>query len=280
MDRRSFIKKAGLMAGGASACRHRGARHRAGGAGDQMAPDVELPEVARHDLRRRRDLRQGGGRGHRRQVPDRGLRGRRDRAGPARRSTRCTNGTRRNLPHRLLLLLGQGPDLRLRHGGAVRPEHPQQNAWMYQGGGIDLLNEFYAEDTSIYALPGGNTGAQMGGWFRKEIKTPDDLARPQDAHRRFGRRGDRQARRRAAADRRRRHLSGAGEGHHRRGRMGRALRRREARVLQGRQVLLLPRLVGRAAPCCTSSSTTRSATRCRRTTRRSIRGRSSTPTST
>jgi TRAP-type mannitol/chloroaromatic compound transport system substrate-binding protein len=50
----------------------------------------------------------------------------------------------------------------------------QQNAWMYHGGGIDLMNEFYA-GYNIYALPGGNTGAQMGGWFRKEIKTPDDL---------------------------------------------------------------------------------------------------------
>lgn len=50
----------------------------------------------------------------------------------------------------------------------------QQNAWMYHGGGIDLMNEFYA-GYNIYALPGGNTGAQMGGWFRKEIKTPADL---------------------------------------------------------------------------------------------------------
>ncbi len=50
----------------------------------------------------------------------------------------------------------------------------QQNAWMYEGGGIDLMNEFFAS-YNIYALPGGNTGAQMGGWFRKEIKTPADL---------------------------------------------------------------------------------------------------------
>jgi len=50
----------------------------------------------------------------------------------------------------------------------------QQNAWMYHGGGMDLMNEFYA-GYNIYALPGGNTGAQMGGWFRKEIKKPADL---------------------------------------------------------------------------------------------------------
>jgi TRAP-type mannitol/chloroaromatic compound transport system substrate-binding protein len=50
----------------------------------------------------------------------------------------------------------------------------QMNAWMYHGGGIDLMNEFYAKH-GIYALPGGNTGTQMGGWYRKEIKTVADL---------------------------------------------------------------------------------------------------------
>jgi TRAP-type mannitol/chloroaromatic compound transport system substrate-binding protein len=51
----------------------------------------------------------------------------------------------------------------------------QQNAWMYQGGGMDLLNEFFATQ-KIYALPGGNTGTQMGGWFRKEVKTVADIS--------------------------------------------------------------------------------------------------------
>ncbi len=50
----------------------------------------------------------------------------------------------------------------------------QQNAWMYQGGGIELMNEFYATQ-NLVAFPSGNTGAQMGGWFRKEIKSVDDL---------------------------------------------------------------------------------------------------------
>jgi TRAP-type mannitol/chloroaromatic compound transport system substrate-binding protein len=49
-----------------------------------------------------------------------------------------------------------------------------QNAWMYEAGGIDLLNAFYAR-YNIFALPAGNTGAQMGGWFRKEINRPQDL---------------------------------------------------------------------------------------------------------
>ncbi|MGD9917632.1 MAG: TRAP transporter substrate-binding protein [Paenirhodobacter sp.] len=48
------------------------------------------------------------------------------------------------------------------------------NAWQYHGGGIDLFNEFMATQ-GLFALPGGNTGAQMGGWFRKEINTVADM---------------------------------------------------------------------------------------------------------
>jgi len=50
----------------------------------------------------------------------------------------------------------------------------QQNAWMYHGGGLELMREFF-KDYNIHQIPAGNTGAQMGGWFRKEIKTVDDL---------------------------------------------------------------------------------------------------------
>lgn len=49
-----------------------------------------------------------------------------------------------------------------------------QNAWMYERGGNELLNDFY-KGYNIYALPGGNTGAQMGGWFRKRIDTASDM---------------------------------------------------------------------------------------------------------
>ena len=48
------------------------------------------------------------------------------------------------------------------------------NAWHYFGGGIELYNTFLAKQ-GLIAFPGGNTGAQMGGWFRKEINTLDDL---------------------------------------------------------------------------------------------------------
>ena len=50
----------------------------------------------------------------------------------------------------------------------------QQNAWMYQGGGLDLMRDFL-KDYNIINFPAGNTGAQMGGFFRKEINTVDDL---------------------------------------------------------------------------------------------------------
>ncbi|GGG38955.1 TRAP transporter substrate-binding protein [Chelatococcus composti] len=50
----------------------------------------------------------------------------------------------------------------------------QQNAWFNHADGMTLLNELFGR-FGAYGLPGGNTTAQMGGWFRKEIKTVDDL---------------------------------------------------------------------------------------------------------
>jgi TRAP-type mannitol/chloroaromatic compound transport system substrate-binding protein len=50
-----------------------------------------------------------------------------------------------------------------------------QNSWLFEGGGNDLFNEFYKK-YNVYGLPAGNTGTQMGGWFRKEIKTAADLS--------------------------------------------------------------------------------------------------------
>ncbi|MBI5331414.1 MAG: TRAP transporter substrate-binding protein [Betaproteobacteria bacterium] len=50
----------------------------------------------------------------------------------------------------------------------------QQNAWMYFGGGMQLLRELFKQ-YNIVQFPGGNTGVQMGGWFRKEIKSLADI---------------------------------------------------------------------------------------------------------
>ena len=50
----------------------------------------------------------------------------------------------------------------------------QMTAWMYEGNGLKLMREFYAK-YNMTSFPGGNTGAQMGGWYRKEIKSLADM---------------------------------------------------------------------------------------------------------
>jgi len=50
----------------------------------------------------------------------------------------------------------------------------QMAAWMYEGNGLKLTREFYAK-VNIVNFPMGNTGAQMGGWYRKEINSVADM---------------------------------------------------------------------------------------------------------
>ncbi|MES2183006.1 MAG: TRAP transporter substrate-binding protein DctP [Pseudomonadota bacterium] len=50
----------------------------------------------------------------------------------------------------------------------------QLTAWMFEGNGLKLTRQFYARYNAVN-FPCGNTGAQMGGWFRKEIHTPEDI---------------------------------------------------------------------------------------------------------
>ena len=50
----------------------------------------------------------------------------------------------------------------------------QMTAWMFGGNGQKLMREFY-HGYNIINFPMGNTGAQMGGWYRKEIKSVKDL---------------------------------------------------------------------------------------------------------
>ncbi len=50
----------------------------------------------------------------------------------------------------------------------------QQNAWMYYGGGMELTRELFKAH-NIINFPCGNTGTQMAGWYRKEIKSVADL---------------------------------------------------------------------------------------------------------
>ncbi len=51
---------------------------------------------------------------------------------------------------------------------------PEQYAWFYYGGGMELMKKVY-DKHGILSFPGGNTGNQMGGWFQKEINSVDDL---------------------------------------------------------------------------------------------------------
>ena len=50
----------------------------------------------------------------------------------------------------------------------------QMTAWMFEGNGLKLMREHYAK-VGIVNFPMGNTGVQMGGWFRKEINSVADL---------------------------------------------------------------------------------------------------------
>ena len=51
---------------------------------------------------------------------------------------------------------------------------PEQYAWFYHGGGMELAQKVY-QPFGLLSFPGGNTGNQMGGWFRDEITSLDDL---------------------------------------------------------------------------------------------------------
>jgi TRAP-type mannitol/chloroaromatic compound transport system substrate-binding protein len=69
---------------------------------------------------------------------------------------------------------GKDPTFAIATGIPFGLNSRMQNAWFYYGGGNDLMNAFFAK-FQMYGLPCGNTGSQMGGWFRKEIKSAQDL---------------------------------------------------------------------------------------------------------
>ncbi|KKD35776.1 TRAP transporter substrate-binding protein [Limnoraphis robusta Tam1] len=50
----------------------------------------------------------------------------------------------------------------------------QQNAWLYHGGGLELIQKLYSDFNTI-AFPSGNSGVQMGGWFKREVNKVSDL---------------------------------------------------------------------------------------------------------
>lgn len=69
---------------------------------------------------------------------------------------------------------GKDPTFTLGTSAPFGPNSRLNQAWFIQGGGRDLLNAFY-KNYNVISLLAGNTTCQMGGWFRKEINTVDDL---------------------------------------------------------------------------------------------------------
>src|SRR6202795_3218156 len=69
---------------------------------------------------------------------------------------------------------GKDPTFAFGTSVAFGPNARLNQGWWTLGGGKEVLNEFYKK-YNCTALLAGNTGCQMGGWFRKEINTVDDL---------------------------------------------------------------------------------------------------------
>ncbi len=70
---------------------------------------------------------------------------------------------------------GKDPTFALFTSIPFGPNARQLNAWFYHGAGTQLMNDFL-KDFGVFGIPGGNTGCQMAGWFRKEIKTVAELS--------------------------------------------------------------------------------------------------------
>ena len=73
-----------------------------------------------------------------------------------------------------LFYVGKDPTFALPASVPFMMNPRAQHAWYYYGGGLALTNEFF-QKYNVVGYPCGNTGMQWGGWFRKEIKTVDDL---------------------------------------------------------------------------------------------------------
>lgn len=70
--------------------------------------------------------------------------------------------------------VGKDPAFSFGAGLPFGPNARQQTAWFEQGGGGALYNEFL-KGLNLHAFAAGSTGARMGGWFRKEVRSVGDL---------------------------------------------------------------------------------------------------------
>jgi TRAP-type mannitol/chloroaromatic compound transport system substrate-binding protein len=69
---------------------------------------------------------------------------------------------------------GKDPTLAIGTGLPFGLNSRLQHAWWFHGGGAELVNQAVAKFNCI-SFPMGNSGCQMGGWFRREINTVEDL---------------------------------------------------------------------------------------------------------
>ncbi|MGI9625385.1 MAG: TRAP transporter substrate-binding protein [Longimicrobiales bacterium] len=70
--------------------------------------------------------------------------------------------------------VGKSPALAFDAGVPFGMTARQQDAWLNEGGGLEIVREVFA-DFNIINFPAGNTGSQMGGWFRREVNSVADL---------------------------------------------------------------------------------------------------------
>jgi TRAP-type mannitol/chloroaromatic compound transport system substrate-binding protein len=84
------------------------------------------------------------------------------------------NGTVEVAQTPLYFYIGKEPTLAFATGIPFGLNARHQNAWWNLGGGREITSEALAP-FKVHAILAGNSGTQMGGWFRKEIKTADDL---------------------------------------------------------------------------------------------------------
>ena len=144
----------------------------------------------------------------------------------------------------------------------------QTTAWMYEGNGLKLMREFYAK-YNIINFPGGNTGRPDGRLLPQGDQVDRRHQGPEVPDRRLRRQDHRADRRRAAEHPGRRDLPGAGKGHDRCGRVGRArTTTRSSACTRSRRTTTTP-AGGKAARSSTSSSTPRPRKACPPSTRRS-----------
>ena len=174
VNRRRFLKAAGAAGAGAAATAVARPGHRPVVARDQMAHAGELAQVARYALWRRRAVRQV----RRRRRPTAS-----SRSGPSPADERIpalevtdavSSGTVEACHTAPYYMWAKDPTFAFGCAVPFGLNGRMQNAWWLEGGGEALMNAFYAK-YNIYGLLAGNTMAQMGGWFRKEINTIDDL---------------------------------------------------------------------------------------------------------